>query len=81
MIGLSCNDVKSHLAWIEDIKSYGYLTDWDFPYPIIDDDSRQLAVKLNMLDKSEVNNKGLPLTCRAVFVVGRNTFNIFCIIN
>lgn len=40
-----------------------------FPYPIIDDASRELAVKLNMLDLDEIGAAGVPLTCRAVFIV------------
>lgn len=44
----------------------------EFQYPIIDDKCRELAVKLNMLDKDEIGNEGLPLTCRAVFVVDHN---------
>lgn len=41
----------------------------EFPYPIIADENRELAVKLNMLDKDEISKDGLPLTCRAVFIV------------
>lgn len=40
-----------------------------FPYPIIDDANRELAVSLNMLDRDEIDAAGLPLTCRAVFVI------------
>lgn len=40
-----------------------------FPYPIIDDEKRELAVKFQMLDKDEIGKSGLPLTCRAVFIV------------
>lgn len=40
-----------------------------FPYPIIDDEKRELAVKLNMLDKDEIGSNGLTLTCRAVFII------------
>jgi peroxiredoxin 6 len=68
MIALSCDSVSSHTAWIKDIQAYGKLTG-DFPYPIIDDSSRELAVKFNMLDKDEIGCAGLPLTCRAVFVI------------
>lgn len=68
MIALSCDSVESHIGWIEDIKSFSNLTG-DFPFPIIDDESRQLAVKLNMLDKDEIGKQGLPLTCRAVFII------------
>lgn len=44
----------------------------EFPYPIIDDSNRTLAVKLNMLDKDEIGSAGLALTCRAVFVIDHN---------
>ncbi|XP_055613776.1 peroxiredoxin-6 [Uranotaenia lowii] len=66
-IALSCDSVQSHTKWIDDIKAYGNLS--EFHYPIIDDEKRELAVKLNMLDKDEIGSAGLPLTCRAVFVI------------
>lgn len=69
-IALSCDSVESHIGWIKDIKSYSGVT--EFQYPIIDDKCRELAVKLNMLDKDEIGKEGLPLTCRAVFVVDHN---------
>jgi peroxiredoxin 6 len=73
VIALSCDSVESHKGWIEDIKSYGAIdANSKFPYPIIDDENRGLAVRLNMLDKDEIGAKGLPLTCRAVFVVDTN---------
>lgn len=59
------------MGWIKDIQQFGDLSG-EFPYPIIDDESRQLAVKLNMLDKDEIGQSGLPLTCRAVFIVDHN---------
>jgi peroxiredoxin 6 len=68
LIALSCDSVASHREWIPDIQAYGSLTG-DFPYPIIDDANRELAVKLNMLDKDEIGQAGLPLTCRAVFII------------
>lgn len=73
VIALSCDDVESHQGWIKDIKSYGELAEKDeFPYPIIDDKERKLAVALNMLDKDEIGKQGLPLTCRAVFIIDAN---------
>ncbi|XP_058120837.1 peroxiredoxin-6 [Anopheles ziemanni] len=69
-IALSCDTVQSHRGWIEDIKAYGQLPSGEpFPFPIIDDSKRELAVKLNMLDNDEIGSSGLPLTCRAVFVI------------
>lgn len=69
LIALSCDSVESHKGWIADIKAFGELPG-DFPYPIIADEKRDLAVKLGMLDPEEKDSKGLPLTARAVFVIG-----------
>ncbi|KAI8115104.1 hypothetical protein FF38_01369 [Lucilia cuprina] len=69
-IALSCDTVDSHNGWIEDIKSYGKL--FSFDYPIIADDKRELALMFNMLDKDELNAQGIPLTCRAVFIIDNN---------
>jgi len=68
VIAISCNSVDSHKGWIKDIQKYGDLTG-QFPYPIIEDESRTLAVQLGMLDPVEKTREGLPLTCRAVFVI------------
>jgi len=67
MIALSCDSVESHIGWTEDIKKY---SGGKFSYPIIDDTSRTLAVELGMLDADEKDAAGLPLTARAVFIVG-----------
>ena len=68
MVALSCDSVQSHCDWINDVKAYGNLD--KFRIPIIEDTSRQLALKLGMLDPEAVDDLGLPLTCRAVFVIG-----------
>ena len=71
MIALSCDPVDTHKSWIKDIQAYGNLdTSKNFPYPIIDDTSRELAHKLGMIDPDERDSKGMPLTARAVFVIG-----------
>lgn len=66
VIALSCDPVESHKAWIDDIKSYCPAITGDFPYPIISDPKRELAVQLGMVDPVEKDKAGLPLTCRAV---------------
>ncbi|CAO1424682.1 unnamed protein product [Diamesa hyperborea] len=71
VIALSCDSVESHLGWITDIQKYGNLSG-EFPFPIIDDLNRDLAVKFNMLDRDEIGANGLPLTCRAVFIIDQN---------
>ncbi|XP_054282518.1 peroxiredoxin-6 isoform X2 [Macrosteles quadrilineatus] len=72
VIALSCNSVNSHKGWIEDIKSYSMIQGDAFPYPIIDDESRDLAVRFDMIDPAEKDKDGLPLTCRAVFIIDPN---------
>ncbi|KAG6795756.1 peroxiredoxin-6 [Apis mellifera caucasica] len=69
VIALSCNSVDSHRKWIEDIKAYAGMTDKEFPYPIIEDETRKLATLLGMLDPLEVDNNGIPMTARAVFII------------
>jgi 1-Cys peroxiredoxin 6 len=69
VIAISCDPVDSHVSWIKDIGAYGKLPGGDFPYPIISDPHREIAVKLGMLDEKEKDKAGLPLTARAVFIV------------
>jgi len=69
VIGISCDSVDSHRRWIEDIKSYGEISEGDFPYPIIADKSREIAINLGMLDPAELNSQGLPVAARAVFII------------
>ncbi|XP_065226325.1 peroxiredoxin-6-like [Planococcus citri] len=70
VIGLSCDDVSSHIRWIHDIKSYCLEFSGDFPYPIIADPSRELAMKLDMLD-TEDTDIGLEeaLTVRSLYLI------------
>lgn len=70
LAGLSCNGVESHKKWIEDIEATQYADGNKVPYPIIADPSRDLAVELNMLDPVEKDKAGLPLTARALFIIG-----------
>eukprot|EP00794_Sanderia_malayensis_P015614 gene15617-17188_t len=68
VIALSCDSVESHKGWIEDIKAYNNLS--SFSYPIIADPERKIATELGMIDPDEKDSQGLPLTCRAVFILG-----------
>lgn len=68
MIALSCDDVESHHGWSKDILAYNDIS--EVGYPIIADPKRDLSVKFGMLDPDEKDNAGLPLTCRAVFIIG-----------
>jgi len=53
----------------QDIQAYSGITD-EFPYPIIEDQTRKLATLLGMLDPNEVDDQtGLPMSARAVFII------------
>lgn len=69
LIALSCDEVESHNGWIKDIIAYNKLTT-GFSYPIIADPKRDVANLYGMMDPDEKDAKGIPLTCRAVFVIG-----------
>ena len=68
LAALSCDSVEHHKGWIEDIKAYNKLE--NFSYPIIADEDRSIATTYGMMDPDEKDAKGMPLTCRAVFVIG-----------
>ncbi|GFN77523.1 peroxiredoxin-6 [Plakobranchus ocellatus] len=70
LIALSCNDVESHKGWGKDVIAFSGCSMEKLPYPIIADEKRELAVKLGMLDPDERTKEGLPLTARAVFIIG-----------
>lgn len=68
LIALSCDTTESHHGWIKDILAYNNLD--TFSYPIIADPSRDVATLYGMMDPDEKDSAGMPLTCRAVFVIG-----------
>lgn len=69
LLALSCDELGSHSNWVNDIKSYCLDIKGDFPFPIIADPSRELAVKLDMLDEDGKDDPANALTVRALYVV------------
>jgi len=67
MIALSVDEVDAHKGWIGDIKNY---TNGTFEFPIISDPKRDIAVDLGMIDPDEKDAAGMPVTARAVFIIG-----------
>jgi 1-Cys peroxiredoxin 6 len=69
LIALSCDDVESHNGWIKDIIAYNNIST-GFSFPIIADPGRDVATLYGMMDPDEKDSKGIPLTARAVFIIG-----------
>lgn len=65
---LSCDSVESHQGWKEDIERSSFCN-CQLAYPIIADENRDIATKFGMLDPDEKDSRGMPTTCRAVFVI------------
>ncbi|PON93062.1 Peroxiredoxin [Trema orientale] len=68
LVGLSCDDVESHLEWIKDIEAY--TPGAKVSFPIIADPKRELIKQLNMVDPEEKDSSGNPLPSRALHIVG-----------
>jgi glutaredoxin/glutathione-dependent peroxiredoxin len=69
MIGLSANDLGSHDRWIKDIDEISKTT---LQFPIIADADRKVAFLYDMLDAQDLTNideKGIAFTIRAVFII------------
>lgn len=70
LIGHSVDSVESHLEWIKDINSYCSNLPTDFPFPIIADKERDLAIELGMLDEDQRHDMQAAITIRALYIVG-----------
>uniref|UniRef100_A0A1B6DVH4 1-Cys peroxiredoxin n=2 Tax=Clastoptera arizonana TaxID=38151 RepID=A0A1B6DVH4_9HEMI len=69
LLAHSCDKLKSHQDWVDDIKSYCLDIRGDFPYPIISDETRELAILLDMLDEENKNNPDTAMTVRALYII------------
>jgi len=54
----------------QDIKSYCLDIKGEFPYPIISDSTRDLAVQLDMISEEDKDNVELALTIRSLYIIG-----------
>lgn len=57
---------------IKDIKSYCLDIVGDFPYPIIADSNRELAVALDMIDETQKDDPDVAKTIRALYIIDPN---------
>ncbi|XP_014274634.3 peroxiredoxin-6 isoform X2 [Halyomorpha halys] len=69
IVALSCDKIQAHTDWVNDIKSYCQDIPGDFPYPIISDETREIAVKLDMLDERDRDNEDTAMTVRALYII------------
>ncbi|XP_057959014.1 1-Cys peroxiredoxin [Malania oleifera] len=68
LLGLSCDDLRSHADWIKDIEACSGGCKVDFP--IIGDPKREIIKQLNMVDPDEKDPTGNQVPSRALHIVG-----------
>ncbi|XP_012347467.1 peroxiredoxin-6 [Apis florea] len=69
LLAHSVDKLQDHIDWVNDIKSYCQDIPGAFPYPIIADHDRTLAVKLNMIDEISKDDPEQALTVRALYII------------
>ena len=66
LCGFSVNDATSHVGWIKDIR---VATGQTVTFPLICDPYRDYAVSLGILDFTNRDSVGLPMTVRSVYII------------
>lgn len=69
LLAHSVDKLQDHVDWVNDIKSYCQDIPGAFPYPIIADHDRTLAVKLDMIDEISKDDPEQALTVRALYII------------
>ncbi|KAK1278914.1 hypothetical protein QJS04_geneDACA015826 [Acorus gramineus] len=68
LLGVSCEDVKSHIEWIKDIEAY--TPGCEVKYPIAADTNMEIIQLLNMVDPVARDTSGNQLPSRALHIIG-----------
>jgi peroxidase len=68
----ACFNFLLHIFFFQDIKNYCLDIPGEFPYPIIADPKRDLAVMLGMLDEQQKDDPEFAATVRALFIISPN---------
>merc|ERR1711916_93773 len=63
---VSVDTAEDHKKWINDINE---TQNTEVKFPIVADPDRKISIAYGMLDQTEADEKGMPLTVRAVYVI------------
>mmetsp|Transcript_32942 Transcript_32942/g.92254 ORF Transcript_32942/g.92254 Transcript_32942/m.92254 type:complete len:220 (+) Transcript_32942:167-826(+) len=63
---VSVDTAESHRNWLKDVDE---ISNTKVEYPVIADDTRTVSRLFGMLDQTNLEKPGLPLTVRSVFVI------------
>jgi alkyl hydroperoxide reductase subunit AhpC len=73
---VSVDTADEHKAWVKDINEWGNVC---IDFPIVEDCKRTISEQYGMLDQTNINGQGLPMTVRAVYFIAPDK-KIKCII-
>eukprot|EP00913_Durusdinium_trenchii_P024931 g23399.t1 len=78
LIGLSCDSVDQHKAWTKDLRTK---INRDLDFPLIADETREIAQMLGMLDPLEICEiDKISMPARALFLIGPEKRNYLTIL-
>ncbi|XP_055697492.1 peroxiredoxin-6-like [Phlebotomus papatasi] len=69
LLAHSVDDLKKHVEWVNDIKNYCLDIPGEFPYPILADPERKLAVQLGMINAEQERDPEVVQTVRSLFII------------
>ncbi|XP_066591683.1 peroxiredoxin-6-like [Prorops nasuta] len=69
LLAHSVDKLNNHVDWVNDIKSYCQDIPGSFPYPIIADPDRSLAVMLDMIDEQSKDDPNTAQTVRSLYII------------
>lgn len=64
---VSVDSAKEHTEWVKEIEK---VEDCKIEYPLLGDEDKKIAQLYGMLDQTHLDDAGMPLTVRSVFIIG-----------
>lgn len=64
---VSVDDVESHKKWVEEMDQMNKKA---INFPLLGDETKKIAMLYGMLDQTHLDDQGIPLTVRSVFIIG-----------
>jgi alkyl hydroperoxide reductase subunit AhpC len=64
---VSVDDVECHKKWLDEINR---LNQSEVKFPLLGDETKKISMLYGMLDQTNIDAQGLPMTVRSVFIIG-----------
>lgn len=64
---VSVDSASEHVEWVKEIEKS---QDCKIDFPLLGDETKKISTLYGMLDQTHLDDKGMPLTVRSVFIIG-----------